>query len=102
MKEDAKTLYIWGDDGYGLVDSYQAVAGATYKLVIPAGVVKDAKGNANGEITIEFTCSAGDGINVLKVNASDKDAAKFNIAGQRVDNGFKGLVIKNGKKVVMK
>ena len=102
LKEDAKTLYIWGDDGYGLVDSYQAVAGATYKLVIPAGVVKDAKGNANGEITIEFTCSAGDGINVLKVNASDKDAAKFNIAGQRVDNGFKGLVIKNGKKVVIK
>ncbi len=102
LKEDAKTLYIWGDDGYGLVDSYQAVAGATYKLVIPAGVVKDAKGNANGEITIEFTCSAGDGINVLKVNASDKDAAKFNIAGQRVDNGFKGLVIKGGKKVVIK
>ena len=102
LKEDAKSLYIWGDDGYGLVDSYQAVAGATYKLVIPAGVVKDAKGNANGEITIEFTCSAGDGINVLKVNASDKDAAKFNIAGQRVDNGFKGLVIKGGKKFVSK
>jgi hypothetical protein len=102
LKEDAKTLYIWGDDGYGLVDSYQAVAGATYKLVIPAGVVKDAKGNANGEITIEFTCSAGDGINVLKVNASDKDAAKFNIAGQRVDNGFKGLVIKGGKKMMVK
>ena len=59
MKEDAKTLYIWGDDGYQMVDTYNAVDGATYKLVIPAGVVKDAAGNYNGEITIEFTCTDG-------------------------------------------
>ena len=59
MKDGSKTLYIWGDDGYQMVDTYNAVDGATYKLVIPAGVVKDATGNMNGEITIEFTCTDG-------------------------------------------
>lgn len=36
------------------------------------------------------------------VEADKADAPAFNIAGQRVGNGYKGLVIKNGKKYVVK
>ena len=91
MKEDAKTLYIWGDDGYSLVDSYATVAGNTYKLVIPAGVVKDAQGNENGEITITFTCEATDGINAVK--AGSKNGKRFNLNGVRINGSKKGLQI---------
>jgi hypothetical protein len=91
MKEDAKTLYIWGDDGYGMVDSYTRVAGKTYKLVIPAGVVKDAQGNENGEITITFTCEATDGINAVK--AGSKNGKRFNLNGVRINGSKKGLQI---------
>ena len=32
----------------------------------------------------------------------DTDNATYNLAGERVTEGYKGLVIKNGKKVVVK
>ena len=48
-----------------------------------------------------FEMESGDtGISAAK--AEIKSGAIFNIAGQKVSNDFKGLVIKNGKKVVMK
>ena len=92
LKNDNKTLYLWGDDGYQMVDGYTAVDGATYKLVIPAGIVKDAAGNFNGEITVEFTCSAGAGINDVKA-ATDKAAERYNLNGMRINASKKGVQI---------
>jgi len=34
--------------------------------------------------------------------ASDESAESFNLAGQRIGAGYKGIVIKNGKKVILK
>lgn len=48
----------------------------------------------------EFT-AGGAGINDIK-NDVDKNAPSYNLAGQRVDDNYKGVVIKNGKKVVKK
>lgn len=48
----------------------------------------------------EFT-TGGAGINDIK-NDVDKNAPSYNLAGQRVDDNYKGVVIKNGKKVVKK
>lgn len=47
----------------------------------------------------EFTTSAG--INDIK-NDVDKNAPKYNLAGQRVDSNYKGVVIQNGKKFMNK
>ena len=38
-------------------------------------------------------------VNMISV-AIDANAPAFNVAGQRVKNGFKGIVIKNGKKYI--
>jgi len=106
MKDGAKTLYIWGDDGYGFVDTYSAVSGAEYKLVIPAGIVKDAAGSLNDKITIEFTCSSSDGINAVK-SATGKAAGRYDLNGLHINASKKGVQIlraDDGRliKVVMK
>ncbi len=41
------------------------------------------------------------GVNIVKATAN-ADAPAYNLAGQKVADGFKGLVIKNGKKYMMK
>jgi len=43
-----------------------------------------------------------DGITDVKAATKAENAVMYNIAGQKVSEGFKGLVIKNGKKVVLK
>lgn len=35
-------------------------------------------------------------------NTADSSAAMFNLAGQRVNNNYKGVVVKNGKKFIVK
>ena len=41
-----------------------------------------------------------DGISVVKINNVNTPA--YNLAGQKVNNGFKGLVIKDGRKMIQK
>lgn len=53
---------------------------------------------------LEVTVSQGDdgtGINTV-ITKIDNNAASFNMAGQRVNDNFKGIVVKNGRKVVVK
>lgn len=42
------------------------------------------------------------GINNIKANTNAENAPTYNLKGQRVNSGYKGLVIKNGKKFVVK
>ena len=49
----------------------------------------------------QYDPSTSTGINNVNV-AENANGAIFNLAGQKVANSYKGLVIKNGKKVVMK
>ena len=49
----------------------------------------------------QYDPSTSTGINNVNV-AENANGAIFNLAGQKVANNYKGLVIKNGKKVVMK
>jgi len=48
-----------------------------------------------------FTLSVTSGIISVSVEAKD-NAPAYNLAGQKVSDSFKGIVIKNGKKVVVK
>jgi len=50
----------------------------------------------------EFTPSGGTGISTVKAAAEDADAPVYNLAGQKVDKSFKGVVVKNGKKMIQK
>ena len=47
-----------------------------------------------------YTGTADTGIKA--VEAEQNAAAFYNLAGQKVSEGFKGIIVKNGKKVVMK
>lgn len=49
---------------------------------------------------VVFTATATDAIQTVK--AADADAAAYNLAGQKVAAGYKGIAVKNGKKVVVK
>ena len=49
----------------------------------------------------QYDPSTSTGINNVNV-AENANGAIYNLAGQKVANNYKGLVIKNGKKVVMK
>lgn len=52
-------------------------------------------------VTIDGEAAAG--INDIVINPADNaDAPVYNVYGQRVDDSYKGLVIKNGKKYVQK
>ena len=42
------------------------------------------------------------GITSVKNEAAGNNAPMYNLAGQLVDKGYKGIVIKNGKKIVLK
>lgn len=72
------------------------------------GFIFDTAGDAtivSGETTIldkGAIPGASTNINVVKDNVIDINSAIYNIAGQKVANDFKGLVIKNGKKMIQK
>lgn len=53
---------------------------------------------------LEVTVTQGEvaGITVTKAEVKSGNAQMYNVAGQRVNKGYKGLVIKNGKKMLNK
>ena len=48
---------------------------------------------------LDETASGIQGVNAVKVQ---KNNVRYNLAGQRVDDNFKGIVIVNGKKMLVK
>ena len=53
-----------------------------------------------GIFGFQFTETTG--INTVKNAAETANAPKYNIAGQQVEQGYKGMVIQNGKKFIVK
>ena len=51
---------------------------------------------------VSHVVHGADGIQAIKSAVIDQNGAIYNLAGQKVSNDFKGLVIKNGKKFVVK
>lgn len=64
-----------------------------------AGVAVEAVGGAEPE-SVEADFSGGAGISTIK--ADNAKAVRYNMAGQKVDESFKGVVIENGRKVMVK
>ena len=65
-----------------------------------AGVAVEAVGGAEPE-SVEADFSGGAGIANVKAEA-DANAPLYNLAGQKVNNDFKGVVIQNGRKMIQK
>ena len=42
------------------------------------------------------------GINAINANSLETNAPLFNLAGQKVTKSYKGVVIQNGRKMVLK
>ena len=97
---DAVAVYglatVNGQDGF-----YKAFNGKT----IPA---KCAYLEVDNSASLAKFYSLGDhsgsttGITSVKNEAAGNNAPMYNLAGQLVDKGYKGIVIKNGKKIVLK
>ena len=84
------------------------VSGAKYTLTGFGTLYKQNKNFSEGELdpqlklTIDpVKTSEPTGINTIKTDA-DVNAPVYNLAGQKVESSYKGLVIKNGKKVMQK
>jgi hypothetical protein len=65
---------------------------------------KMTQGEIKAQMTADFPGweEYASGIEAIQVKAQPTTTAVYNMAGQQVSEGFKGLVIKNGKKVVIK
>ena len=68
-------------------------AGKTYWLFNPKSQI--------GIYGFYFQTGGGSGIANVKAEL-DANAPRYNLAGQKVDSAYKGVVIQNGKKIVMK
>lgn len=77
-----------------------------------ASMVNDSKYNVKGIVTVSGTTYEIYPIGITQVvsgisvsateNKNDENAPMYNIAGQRVDASYKGVVIRNGKKYLLK
>ncbi|MDD7691794.1 MAG: immunoglobulin domain-containing protein [Prevotella sp.] len=101
LEVEGKTVLTLGTKG-GVI-GFRKPAGTSigankaYLLVTtPSG------GSTAPELVIGIDDDETTGINGVKAENADVDAPMFNIAGQRVSNNAKGLVIKNGKKYMLK
>lgn len=91
------------------VQAFNWTAGHTYTIQFYfSGGIVDSESviywNNSGynyivDITVKETST---GINGISTDEADENEAIYNIAGQKVGKGYKGIVIKNGKKIVVK
>lgn len=99
--------YIYGD-----ADNIDPTVGgkiSTHTFKVPAASngsksfkMSRSKAGTNIFLTkLVITSGGSTGISTLKTVRVDNGAI-YNLAGQKVENGYKGLVIKNGKKFVNK
>ena len=75
-----------------------AVSGEAVMKDIILGDIEAKQMNTVTEAKFNITVSGDTGISSIEANGSDAPA--FNLAGQKVNKGYKGVVIMNGKKVV--
>lgn len=90
-KADNGTLGFYKWDGSTLKNNRAYLSHTT---------LENASASSAKGITIDF--GAVDGINNASVNAAKANGKVYNLQGQLVGSSYKGLVIKNGRKVMQK
>lgn len=95
-----KTVY-----GLATVNGKDGFYKASNDKTIPAKCAYlEVKNSANPAKCFSLGDHSGSttGITSVKIEAAGNNAPMYNLAGQLVDKGYKGIVIKNGKKIVLK
>ena len=75
-----------------------ATEGATGDATISGITFAKSGASVDGNADFNVAISASTGINAL--NADDSNEPAFNLAGQKVGKNYKGIIVKNGKKVM--
>lgn len=95
-----KTVYglatVNGQDGFYMASNGKTIPVKCAYLEV-ANSASSAKCFSLGDHSGSTT-----GITSVKNEAAGNNAPMYNLAGQLVDKGYKGIVIKNGKKIVLK
>ena len=88
-----------GADGLGFykVTADNTIGIGAYRAYLTPGQNAEAR-----MISIVFNDDMTTGIGNITSAPSKDEGVAYNLAGQRVANGYKGLVIKNGKKYIIK
>ncbi len=103
---DGNAVYKWTWDG-----SYTGITATTPTHIIfsansgspQQNDIVFKNGNYYGLITVYGNViDATTGISKITTTTNTADAPMYNLAGQRVDSNYKGMVIQNGKKVMKK
>ena len=90
-----------GDNTYALVKGQQSFAKVEAGVVIPAGKAY-LETTAASKLAISFGSETTGISKVVTEQPASKNSAMYNLAGQRVSNSYKGIVIRNGKKFINK
>ena len=102
-------FYGWTSNTDG--NGYFRKAGAGASVAACRAYIKLAKGGAGigsapARLSVEFDDGETTGIDTIGTAKSGADggadAPMYNLQGQRVGSGYKGVVIKNGKKMIVR
>ncbi len=85
--------YIASDNKF-----YQVKGGETFKITRCCFILNNTSTSAKG-MTIMLDNEEITSVDGIQLNAKANNAPLYNIAGQKVDNSYKGIVIQNGKKI---
>lgn len=115
LDEDSEEVPEWLEvsyvDNYVLNDAQTALDEASFDLVfkaeaLPAGVegrsVNLTFFQEGAKLTVTVAQGNAAGISVVATTTKATDSKLYNLAGQRVNKNFKGIVVKDGKKFVIK
>ncbi|MBR1839801.1 MAG: hypothetical protein IJ782_04395, partial [Prevotella sp.] len=84
----------------GLTSGHNYVLEYMYRVVTTGGDYKFLRKGAS-EMQLAFTVKEGSAVQGVSKAAAVSNAPKYSVAGARVGDGYKGIVIQGGKKVVM-
>lgn len=95
VKNLATNAFQWGQ--------FQATAGLMPKYTLYVYTHFQGENPASGRLNIIWADGEdGEATAIETVKSAAEDGEMFNLAGQKVGANFKGVVIKNGKKVILK
>ena len=98
--------------GNGTVTGYKIYRDGNYLTTVTSPAYTDNTGSAHvynvtvvtgkGESKFSNTASTTTGISCVENETTSANAATYNMAGQQVDNNYKGIIIRKGKKIIRK
>ena len=80
--------------------SKATICGAVFTTEPVTSLVLTGADSDGNDITLALIGDASAGVNSVKANATN--GVTYNLAGQKVDASYKGVVIQNGKKMLQK